>query len=216
MYLPKYFEETRVEVMHALMREFPFAALICNQGTGLTANHIPFILDADAGEFGTLRGHVARANPVWQRSANSDPASSAAMVIFQGPSAYISPNWYPGKFEEGKRVPTWAYAVTHAHGPMHFIHEPAWLLRLVSDLSEKLEADQAKPWSVDEAPADYIKRLLGAIVGVEIPIQKLEGKWKLDQNKSSIDQTGMLSGLTQSVRTDAKQLAKLITERVSD
>ncbi len=240
MYLPKYFEETRIAVMHALIREFPFAALVCANGEGLTGNHIPFILDSDAGEFGTLRGHIARANPLWQQ-----PAAANSLVIFQGPSAYISPNWYPGKFEDGKRVPTWAYAVTHAHGAIRFIHEPPWLLRLVSELSEIHEVwpqgdtekqvspqgdtekqvspqgdtekqVEPKPWAVSDAPADYIERLLGAIVGIEIPIQKLEGKWKLDQNKSQIDQAGMLRGLNQSTRDNANVLGKLIARRELD
>ena len=216
MYLPKHFEETRIEVLHALIRECPFAALVCGTDAGLTANHIPFILDAflpcrsprdsNAGEFGTLRGHIARANPLWQL-----PMPDAnALVIFQGPASYISPNWYPGKAEDGKRVPTWGYAVAHAHGSIRFIHDRDWLLQLVSQLSEIHEAGQAKPWTVNEAPPDYIERLLGAIVGIEIPIKSLVGKWKLDQNKSALDQAGMLNGLAASPLIEANQLAKLI------
>jgi transcriptional regulator len=207
VYLPKHFEETRVDVLHALVRDFPFAAVVCGADSGLVANHIPFILCSDTGEFGTLRGHIAHANPLWQlpmREAN-------ALVIFQGPASYISPNWYPGKAEEGKRVPTWGYAVAHAHGPIRFIHDRDWLLQLVSQLSETHEAAQAKPWTVNEAPSDYIERLLAAIVGIEIPIEKLIGKWKLDQNKSELDQAGMLNGLASSPQNEANHLAKLIT-----
>ena len=206
MYLPKHFEETRIEVLHALIRDYPFAAVICATGAGLTANHIPFILDRDVGEFGVLRGHIARANSLWQLP----PQQVDALVIFQGPASYISPNWYPGRAQEGKRVPTWAYAVVHAHGPIRFIHDSDWLLQFVSSLSETHEAGQTKPWSVDEAPRDYIERLLGAIVGVEIPIVALVGKWKLDQNKSELDQAGMLNGLASSPQIAANQLAKLI------
>ena len=206
MYLPKHFEESRLDILHALMRGYPFAALVCGTDAGLMANHIPFILDADTGEFGTLRGHIARANSLWQlpmREAN-------ALVIFQGPASYISPNWYPGKAEDGKRVPTWDYAVAHAQGPMRFIHDRDWLLQLVSQLSDTHEAGQVQPWTVNEAPPDYIERLLGAIVGIEIPIEKLIGKWKLDQDKSERDQAGMLNGLAASPQIGANQLAKLI------
>ena len=206
VYLPKHFEETRIEVLHALIRDYPFAAMVCATGTGLTVNHIPFILDPEGGDFGVLRGHIARANPLW----HLPPPQENALVIFQGPTSYISPNWYPGKAQDGKRVPTWAYAIAHAHGPIRFIHDADWLLQLVSSLSETHEAGQAKPWSVDEAPPDYIERLLGAIVGVEIPIEKLVGKWKLDQNKSELDQAGMLNGLACSPQIGANQLAKFI------
>ncbi len=206
MYLPKHFEETRLEVLHALIRDYPFAAMVCATDSGLTANHIPFVLDRDVGALGTLRGHIARANPLWQL-----PMPDAnALVIFQGPASYISPNWYPGKAEDGKRVPTWGYAVAHAQGPIRFIHDSEWLLQLVSQLSETHEAGQAKPWTVNEAPPDYIERLLGAIVGIEIPIEKLIGKWKLDQNKSELDQAGMLNALAASPLIEANQLAKLI------
>ena len=206
MYVPQYFEESRVEVLHALIRVYPFAAMVCGTDSGLVANHIPFILCSDSGEFGTLRGHIARANPLSQLPMHE----GNALVIFQGPASYISPNWYPGKAEEGKRVPTWGYAVAHAHGPIRIIHDRDWLLQLVSQLSEFHEAGQAKPWTVNEAPAEYIERLLGAIVGVEVPIEKLVGKWKLDQNKSELDQAGMLNGLASSPRIEANQLAKLI------
>src|SRR5437870_9970841 len=178
MYLPTHFEETRVQVLHALIGAHPLGALVAMTGAGLDANHIPFEIDPEPAPFGTLRGHVARANSIWR---DSSPDVSA-LAIFHGPDAYISPSWYPAKQETGKVVPTWNYAVVHAHGPLRIIDDKAWLRDFVTKLTNRHEADRRDPWHVTDAPADYIDTMLEAIIGLEIPITRLVGKWKMSQN----------------------------------
>lgn len=191
MYLPKVNEETRTEVMHALVRAHPLGLWVSLGDGELLVNQVPFELDATRGEFGTLVGHVARANPIWKRA----PSEVPSLVTFQGPQAYITPSWYPSKHEHGKAVPTWNYAVVHAHGTPLFIEDRAWLREQVTRLTDRHEASQALPWSVSDAPADYMDKMLAAIVGVEIPIQRMVGKWKMGQNRPAPDQLGMVAGL---------------------
>ena len=171
MYLPKHFEEARVEVLHDLIRAFPLGTLVTLTAGGLDANHIPFEVDPEPSPFGTLRGHVARANPVWRGIS----AGAEALVIFQGPDTYISPSWYETKAETGKVVPTWNYVVVHAHGVPRFIDDRAWLRAFVTRLTERHEAGRQTPWKVTDAPAEYIDAQLGAIIGLEIPIARLVG-----------------------------------------
>ena len=206
MYLPKHFEETRVEVLHELIRAFPFGTLVTLTAGGLDANHIPFEVDSDPRPFGTLRGHVARANPVWRETA----PSAEALVIFQGPDTYISPRWYPTKTETGKVVPTWNYVVVHAHGAPRFIDDRAWLRAFVTRLTERHEAGRQTPWKVTDAPAEYIDAQLGAIIGLEIPIARLVGKWKVSQNRPPRDRAGVIDGLTREAGRAAPEMAKLI------
>src|SRR5262249_34938418 len=146
--------------------------------TGLAANHVPLLLDAPQGELGTLRGHVARANPIWRELS----ADAQALAIFHGPQGFVSPAWYATKRETGKVVPTWDYAVVHAHGPLRAIEDRDWLRRNVEQLTAQHEAGRAVPWRVADAPADYVEHMLGAIVGLELAIARLVGKWKLSQN----------------------------------
>ena len=188
MYLPAHFEETRADVMHALLRAHPLATWVVQGADGLTVNHIPFLIDPVRGPHGTLVGHVARANPVWQQLG-------ASVAVFQGPQAYVSPNWYPSKHAHGKAVPTWNYAVVHAHGTPRAIESRDALLEIVTRLTLAHEGHQAAPWAVSDAPADYIEQLLKAIVGIEIPIVRLTGKWKMSQNRSSADRRGVVAGL---------------------
>jgi transcriptional regulator len=157
----------------------------------LIANHIPFEIDPARGEFGTLVGHVARANPIWRQP----PSAVPSLVTFQGPQSYITPSWYPSKHEHGKAVPTWNYAVVHAHGLPVFIQDKGWLHEHVSRLTSRHEMSQALPWAVSDAPADYVEKMIGAIVGVEMPIGRLLGKWKMGQNRSKPDQLGVVAGL---------------------
>ena len=191
MYTPSSFREERLEVLHGLIAAHPLGALVRHGEDGLCADHLPFEIAAPTPEapFGILRAHVARANPLW-RAAGTD-----CMVIFQGPHAYITPAWYAEKQISGKEVPTFNYAVVHAHGPLRAIDDAAWLLGLVERLTARHEADQAAPWKVSDAPAGYIDKLLKAIVGIEIPLTRLEGKWKLGQNRSMQDQASMAHGL---------------------
>ena len=201
MYTPSYFSETRVDALHALIAQHPLGTLVTHDAGGLCADHIPFEISAatDDAPFGVLRAHVARVNPLWRKGGE-------AMVVFQGPSAYISPALYEEKAVSGKVVPTWNFAVVHAHGTMHAIEDPAWLLALLERLTATHEASRTAPWSVHDAPREYIDRLLQAIVGIEIPLTRLEGKWKLSQNRSAHDraaiegETGLVGSLPQAAR----------------
>jgi transcriptional regulator len=189
MYLPKHFEETRIEVLHGLIRAHPLGALVTRSGNGLEANHVPFEVDPDPAPFGTLRAHVARANPVWREGAGD------ALVIFQGPDIYVSPSWYPSKQEGGKVVPTWNYAVVHAYGTLRAIDDAAWLRAFVEKLTDRHEAARPDRWRVTDAPADYVDKMVTAIVGIELPIARLVGKWKVSQNRPAADRAGVVAGL---------------------
>src|SRR5262245_37135384 len=191
MYVPKHFEETRIEILHALIRAHPLAALVTLTPDGLDANHIPFEIDPEPAPFGTLRAHVARANALWRDFSRE----VKALAIFQGPETYISPSWYPTKQETGRVVPTWYYAVVHAHGPLRVIEDRRWLREFVERLTNRHEASRSAPWKVTDAPAAYIDQQLGAIVGLEMPISQLIGKWKASQNRPAHDQDGVVEGL---------------------
>ena len=192
MYLPTHFAEQRPEVLHQLIHDHPLGLLITLNDAGLQANPVPFFLDADpAGGPGILRAHVARANPLW-RETRSDVET---LVVFQGAQAYISPSWYPAKAEHGKVVPTWNYVTVQARGTLRAIDDAQWLRAFVSRLTQHHEATQAKPWAVTDAPPDYIDSMLRAIVGIEIVLSSLVGKWKVSQNRGVADRTGVARGL---------------------
>ncbi|HEY0062890.1 MAG TPA: FMN-binding negative transcriptional regulator [Telluria sp.] len=193
MYTPNSFDEKRLEVLHGLIRQHPLGTVVTHGAGGLSANHIPFEI-APASEdapFGVLRAHVARANPIWQQQSDT-------LVVFQGASAYVSPSLYEEKPLSGKVVPTWNYAVTHAHGRLRAIEDPEWILALLERLSAAHESGRSVPWAVADAPAQFIDKLLGAIVGIEIVVGRMEGKWKMSQNRSHSDQLAMAAdtGLT--------------------
>ena len=194
MYNPPHFQEERTDVLHQLIRCHSLAALITLGPEGLIANHVPLILDSTPEPLGTLRGHLSRANPQWRDSRPHIPA----LAIFQGPSAYITPSWYPTARETGRVVPTYNYIVVHAHGTLQTYEDPQLLLRNVRALTELHEASFARRWSVDDAPADYVKGMLKGIVGIEIPIARLEGKWKFSQNRPAEDRQGAVDGLRQA------------------
>jgi len=204
MYLPAHFEEKRPEVLAELVRTHPLGLLVTLADAGLQANSIPFFLDADpAGGPGILRAHVARANPLW-REARTDVE---ALVVFQGPQAYVSPGWYPSKAEHGKVVPTWNYVMVQARGLLRAIDDAAWVHALVSRLTTHHEAAQAKPWAVTDAPAPYIDTMTRAIVGIEIVLTALTGKWKVSQNRSTADRAGVAGGLTAAGHAGSAALA---------
>ncbi len=193
MYLPAHFDEKRPEVLHALLRAHPLGLLITQSAGGeLSANSLPFILDPDpAGGPGILRAHVARANPLW-REARGDVDS---LVAFQGDDAYISPSFYPSKAEHHKVVPTWNYVMVQARGRLRAIDDADWLRAFVTRLTERHEAPRAQPWAVRDAPPDFIATMLRAIVGIEIVLTSLAGKWKVGQNRSAADRAGVAQGL---------------------
>jgi transcriptional regulator len=206
MYLPKHFEETRIDVLHGLIHEHPLGALVTLTPRGLDANHIPFEVDPAPAPLGTLRGHVARANPVWRELARDVDA----LVIFQGPGTYVSPAWYPTKQQTAKVVPTWNYAVVHAHGALRVIEDRAWLRDFVTALTDRHEAARPDRWRVTDAPADYIEAQLGAIVGLELTITRLVGKWKMSQNRPAQDR----AGVEEALRRDGGDAGRVIAELV--
>ncbi len=192
MYLPAHFAETRIDVLHDALRTHGAAELVTFDGEGLVASTVPLLLDPDAGPLGTLRGHLARANPQWRTAT----AAVEALVIVRGPDAYVSPSAYPSKAVDGKVVPTWNYLTVQARGPLVVHDDPAWTKSLVSALTDRHEAARAEPWAVTDAPEDYVAAMLRAIVGIEIPISRLEGKWKVSQNRPAADRDGVVADLT--------------------
>jgi len=206
MHVPKHFEENRVEVLHKLIRSEPFGALVTVTAAGIEANHIPFVLHASPPPLGTLRGHVARTNPVWRAL---EPQSQI-LVLFQGPQAYVSPSWYPSKRESGKVVPTWNYVAVHAHGAVRAVEDPAWLRAHLDALVEEREGSREAPWRVADAPAAFTERLMGGIVGLEIRITRLVGQWKLGQNRSAADRAGAAQGLLGEGTEAAARVAELM------
>ena len=205
MYVPKHFEQPSVETMHELIRTRPLATLVTTSSTGLNANHIPLHLSEVPGPFGTLRGHVARANP----AAMDFTGQAEALAVFHGPDAYISPSWYPTKHETGKVVPTWNYVVVHAYGVPKPVEDRTWLRGHLEALTTHNEAAFPKPSTVADAPEEHIERLLGGIVGVEIVITRLVGKWKVSQNQPPRNQAGVTTGLRSRDSADALAVAEL-------
>ena len=199
MYLPSHFEENRSATLRALIENHPLGTLITqDRSDALQADPIPFILDGGPGEHGTLHGHVARANPLG-RATREDVD---ALVVFHGAQSYVSPGWYPSKAQHGKAVPTWNYIVVQARGRLQAIDDREWLRAFVTRLTERHEAHLPAPWQVSDAPPDYLEAMLGAIVGIEIEIASLVGKWKTSQNRSAADRAGVVEGLTALAERD--------------
>ncbi len=209
MYVPSHFEEQRVEVLHQLIRERPLATLVTLGSGVLNANHIPFELDAEPTPFGTLHGHVARANPVWRDFSSEVDA----LLIFHGPQTYVTPSWYPTKNDTGEVVPTYNYIVVHASGAMKIVHDREWLRGLVTRLTHRFESDRAAPWHVTDAPPPFIDKQLAAIVGIEIPIAKLIGKWKVSQNRPAVDREGVARGLGEFTDADSLSIARWVKDK---
>ncbi len=222
MYLPKHFEQPDAAAVQALIAAAPLATLVAMTAQGLTANLLPmeFVPAGAAGvagdsggphgvSHGTLRGHVARANPLWREAG----AGHEVLAVFTGPQAYISPNGYPSKREHGKVVPTWNYAVVQARGPLTVIEDADWLRALVTRLTDQHESSSAVPWKVSDAPDDYIAQMLKAIVGIEIRITSLTAKWKVSQNRSGDDRLGTASLLLTQRGDDAQAMAGLVKQR---
>ena len=196
MYTPKHFVENRIEALHGLIRAYPFATLVTRAADGLTANHLPFELVGEV-----LHGHVARGNELAQLDG------AEVLLVFQGPDGYISPNWYPSKHETGREVPTWNYAVVHVHGRLRVIDDATWLRRLLETLTDHHEAGQPQPWKISDAPDDHIETSLRAIVGLEVSIDRIEGKFKLSQNHPARNRAGVIAGLRERDRDGDAELA---------
>ena len=191
MYLPAHFAEPRQDELHRLIQAHPLDTLVSHGADGLDANHLPFLLDAQAGEAGTLLAHVARANPLWQTLTDGAPV----LAIFHGPQGYISPSWYPGKQDAHRRVPTWNYEVVHAHGTLHVHEDEKFLRRVLALLTRTHEAAEPQPWKMGDAPADYLAEQLQRIVGIEVRISRLVGKRKLNQHHELRDREGAIQAL---------------------
>ena len=190
MYLPKHFEQHDAAVLQAFMRDHPLATLITSGADGVTADHVPLEYDPSDGQHGTLHGHVARANPLWQQARGTP-----VLAVFCGPQTYITPSWYATKALTHKVVPTWNYSVVHAHGVLEAIEDGPWLHALVTRLTAHHETPRDQPWAVGDAPQDFVQLLLGAIVGIRIPLTRLVGKWKISQNRDAVDRQGVATGL---------------------
>jgi len=207
MYLPELFRVEDVAQTHALMRARPFAALVSAGPSGLFASHLPTILK-DEGRHGVIECHLARANPHCR-----DLAGGEALMIFQGAEGYITPNWYPSKAEGGKVVPTWNFAAVHAYGRPEVVNDADWLRRHVTELTAQQERDQPRPWAPSDAPASFIDTMLRGIVGFRFAITRLEGKWKMSQNRTPQDREGVVNGLTLRDRGDDREIAELIARQ---
>lgn len=198
------------DALHSLMESHPLGAWVCHGPSGLVANHVPFLLDRSRGPHGALIGHVARANPVWR---DLDP-SVPSVVMFQGAQSYISPNWYPSKAEHGKVVPTWNYLVVHAHGIARVTEDRDWMLDMLNRITDSQEARGATPWRVGDAPAEHIEQMMRAVVGIEIPIDRLEGKLKASQDEALQDRLGVVRGLQKQSRHNTATMADLVMKAI--
>lgn len=194
------------DTLHALMAAHPLGAWVCLGRDGLVANHVPFLLDRSRGPLGTLIGHVSRANAVWRACDGIAPS----VVMFRGPQAYITPGWYPGKAEHGRVVPTWNYVAAHAHGAARAIEDRGWMLDMLRRLTDTHEARRPLPWRVDDAPSAFIDAMLGGIVGIEIPIDRLEGKRKASQDEAPADRLGTVHGLREDTRDESRSMAEIV------
>lgn len=190
MYIPASFRESRLEKLHDLIVKHPLGLLVTHGSNGLEASPLPFLLYADEGEQGVLRTHMAKANPHWKSAGQAE-----CLIVFQGPDGYVTPSWYPSKAETHKAVPTWNYATVHVRGSPRITEDATWLRRQLDDLTSFHERPRPLPWSVSDAPAEYLTSQMKAIIGIEISISHIEGKWKMSQNKESADREGVINGM---------------------
>jgi transcriptional regulator len=209
VYVPRLFSEDRVPVLHETIRRVALGTLVTSGAGGLIASHVPMLVDEQPQPFGTLIGHVARANPHWRDFT----AGTEALAMFLGPEAYISPAWYATKAATGKVVPTWNYAAVHATGPIELVEDEAGLLDIVTRLTATHEAGRDAPWQVSDAPADFVAGMLKAIVGFRIKIARLEGKWKMSQNRPAEDRAGVVDGLKRESGLKGEAVAAAVLER---
>jgi transcriptional regulator len=198
MYIPTQFRETDIPTIHGAIRAAGLATLVTTGPDGILATPLPLLLDPAPAPYGTLLGHVARANTQWQRS----DSGTEALAMFAGPDAYITPSWYATKRATGKVVPTWNYVAVHAYGPVEFFDDAERLLALVTRLTDRHEGERATPWAVADAPPEFTQAQLKGIVGVRLTITRLEGKWKMSQNRNAEDRAGVVAGLTEQGRPE--------------
>jgi transcriptional regulator len=210
MYQPDHFRVDDLAQMHALMRARPLASLVSGGALGLYATHLPTVLKDDA-PYGVIECHLARANPHWKDLAQGNEA----LMIFQGPEGYITPNWYSSKAEHGKVVPTWNYAAVHVYGRPEVMQDKDWLRRHVGELTAQQETSEARPWALSDAPESYIEVMLRGIVGFRFAITRLEGKWKMSQNREMKDRAGVVRGLGGRGEGDDREVADLVSRHIT-
>jgi transcriptional regulator len=208
MYIPQHFEETRSHVLQNLIRHYPLATLVTRGNDELNANHIPLLLCARPAPLSVLQGHVARSNPI----LNDLSKTRESLIIFQGPDAYVSPSWYEEKTRTGKVVPTWNYLAVHVYGAIRIQDDPDWLRQHLEQLTAAQESSFDTPWQLGDAPSEYITRMLRGIVGIEITINRVVGKWKLSQNKTATDQQAIIDGLREQARPEGVALAQSMAD----
>lgn len=209
MYTPPVNAETRLPVLRQMVADHPLAAVVTLTSKGLVASHIPMVLEDDGSEFGVLKGHVSRANQQWKESLGG----TEALAIFTGPQHYISAGWYPGKLEHGREVPTWNYVAVHAYGTLRTVEDAAWLRDHLERLTDQQEASFSPPWKVADVPAEYLNAMLKAIVGFELPIRRLEGKWKVSQNRNETDRQAVIAGLERLDTPAALTMRNLVARK---
>jgi transcriptional regulator len=208
MYVPLPFNEDRVPVLHDAVRKLGFGTLVTSGNVGMEASHIPMLLDPAPAPFGTLHGHLARANTQWRDAQTG----VQALAIFLGPNAYVSPSWYPTKKQTGEVVPTWNYLAVHAYGDLSFFEDRTQLREHVRRLTDSREHGRASPWAISDAPDAYIEKMLGAIVGFRLPIQRLQGKWKMSQNRPEPDRAGVRDGLARGDDASQRAVAEIMAD----
>ncbi|WP_446742724.1 FMN-binding negative transcriptional regulator [Silvibacterium acidisoli] len=209
MYIPRHNAENDLPTLRKLVRDHPLCALVTQTTSGMVASHIPMVLHEQDEGFGTLRGHVARANTQWRDHI----ADAEALGIFTGPDHYISASWYPGKLEHGREVPTWNYVAVHVYGELRVIEDPAWLLDHLRSLTDTHEAASKAPWRVDDAPPEFIANMMRGIVGVELAVTRVEGKWKVSQNRDERDAAAVVAGLDELGTSESATMSRLVMER---
>lgn len=210
MYTPKHFEERSTAVMYEHIRKHPLATVVTHSEGGLNANHIPLLLSTPKEKPPMLYGHIARGNPLWKQVPNG----ASVLAVFLGPQHYITPNWYASKKSHGKTVPTWNYSAVHVSGIIRWTIEPARLREIVTELTDTHEANSSQPWRVSDAPPEYISAMLEAIVGLEIEMHSIEGKWKVSQNRTPDDIKGVIEGLEQLGTESSKDMSQLVRLRM--
>lgn len=208
MYNPSHFVENRADVLHALVKTHPLATLVTLTQDGLVANYIPLLLRHDGSAFGTLVGHVARANPIW----SATDLGVDALACFQGPQVYISPSLYATKQEHGKVVPTWNYVAVQARGPLTVHDDADWVRAQVTELTRQQEAQRVTPWAVDDAPRSYTDTMIRALVGISIPVKAMTGKWKVSQNQPSVNRDSVATGLALCPGEASQAMAALVAQ----
>ncbi|WP_085298748.1 FMN-binding negative transcriptional regulator [Cognaticolwellia mytili] len=205
MYIPNKFKQSDAAALKTLMVDYPFATLIGTSELGLEVNHIPLMFKQVDGK-DKLQGHIAKANPLWKSIADK----AEVLVVFNGPNCYISPNFYPTKMATGKAVPTWNYVAVHVKGHISFVHDNTWNLNLLDRLTTHHEALQPKPWSIEDAPKQYIAKMLPAVVGIDIDITSITGKWKVSQNQPTINKQGIFNALSGENESHALKIAEFL------